>query len=73
MKLLDTNTAAQWMGVSPATIRRWASKGLVQRRGTLGRSALYDVEELREVETRLRHAARRVVASPFVLPHTSCQ
>ncbi|MFD1659499.1 MerR family transcriptional regulator [Streptomyces caeni] len=45
-RTVPTELAALAMGVSPATIRKWASRGKLTRHGTPHR-AEYDLEELR--------------------------
>ncbi|MCT4356219.1 MerR family transcriptional regulator [Streptomyces sp. Je 1-79] len=45
-RTVPTELAALAMGVPPATIRKWASRGKLTRHGTPQR-AEYDLEELR--------------------------
>ena len=44
-RTVPTELAALAAGVAPATIRKWASRGLLTRYGTPGRAA-YDLNEL---------------------------
>jgi hypothetical protein len=46
-RLVPTASAALAAGVTPATIRKWASRGRIIRYGTPQR-ALYDIDELME-------------------------
>jgi DNA-binding transcriptional MerR regulator len=43
---VDTVAAALAAGVSPSTIRTWADRGLLQRRGRRQRRTLYDLGEV---------------------------
>lgn len=49
-RLADTLAAASLVQVAPATVRQWASRGLLTRRGTDARGrTLYDLAEVQEV------------------------
>jgi len=43
--LVDTAALAVWLGVSPATIRSWAHRGRLERRGRDGKRVLYSVAQ----------------------------
>lgn len=43
--LADAAALAVWLKVSPTTIRSWASRGRLERRGRDGRRVLYSVEQ----------------------------
>ena len=58
-QLLDGPAIAAALKVHPVTVRRWAAKGLITRRGTLHRRALYDLDEAIAAQ---RHADRRKFA-----------
>jgi hypothetical protein len=45
VQFVPTELAALATGVSPATVRKWASRGRITRYGTAGR-AQYDLQEL---------------------------
>jgi hypothetical protein len=47
-RMVPTELAALAAGVSPATIRKWASRGKITRYGSPGR-AQYDLDELLEI------------------------
>ena len=54
MMLADTMAIAVLTGRKPATVRSWARKGLIERKGTDGRHrALYDVGQAQELARRL--------------------
>jgi hypothetical protein len=61
-RTVPTELAALAAGVSPATIRKWASRGKIARYGTPGR-AEYDIAQLMEVV-----AAREDQRRPPVCP-----
>lgn len=50
-RTVSTELAALAAGVSPATIRKWASRGRLTRYGRPGR-AEYDLAELTEITRR---------------------
>ena len=53
MTLADTEAIAYMLGKPPATIRSWAHRGHLRRRGTGPRqTALYDVDEVLKFATR---------------------
>lgn len=45
--LVDTEVAAVAAGVAPATIRDWARRGLLRRRGGSERRPKWDLREVR--------------------------
>ncbi|MBZ4322235.1 helix-turn-helix domain-containing protein [Streptomyces huiliensis] len=49
-RLVTTELAALAAGVSPATIRKWSSRGKITRYGS-SRRALYDLTEIMNVGT----------------------
>lgn len=51
--LADAQAIALITGRKPATIRSWASRGLLPRHGTRGRRVLYDVEEAQALATSI--------------------
>jgi hypothetical protein len=52
--LADTQAIALLTGRAPATVRSWAHRGLLARRGTGERGrALYDVAEAEQLAARL--------------------
>ena len=56
-QLLDGPAIAVALKVHPVTVRRWAQRGLITRRGTLHRRALYDLEEA--IAARRRAGGRK--------------
>jgi predicted site-specific integrase-resolvase len=53
--LADGEAIAAALGISPGTIRNWASAGKLQRRGRDGRRrTLYDLDEVEALATRAR-------------------
>lgn len=50
-RMVPTRLAAMALGVSEATIRKWASRGKLNRYGTPGR-AEYDLDELLSIAVR---------------------
>jgi hypothetical protein len=71
--LADTAAIAVLTGRQPATIRSWASRGLLARRGTRGRRALYDVEEAQDLAARIdaqTAAWAATVETPVTMCHT---
>ncbi|AEN14089.1 MULTISPECIES: MerR family transcriptional regulator [unclassified Streptomyces] len=56
-RTVPTELAALAAGVSPATIRKWASRGKLTRHGT-PRRAEYDLEELRALAAGSSRAPR---------------
>jgi hypothetical protein len=69
--LADTQAIAVFMRRPPATIRWWASKGLLHRHGTGPRGrALYDLDEAEEL---LRsHPPRGLTHTPDLRQHREC-
>lgn len=61
MKLVDGNMAAEAARVKPATIRQWAKRGKLTKRGVERGRVLYDLDEVYtcERDTRRRHAVKR--------------
>ena len=60
MILADTQAIAFMTHRAPATIRSWAHRGLLERRGTGPRGiALYSVEEAESVLDKHRHEVQR--------------
>lgn len=51
-RLVHTDLAALAVGMTQATIRKWASRGKITRYGTPGR-ALYDLCELLDITTEV--------------------
>ncbi|GAA2955911.1 MULTISPECIES: MerR family transcriptional regulator [Streptomyces] len=56
-RTVPTELAALAAGVSPATIRKWASRGKLTRHGT-PRRAEYDLDELRTLAAGASRAPR---------------
>lgn len=51
--LLDTVALAAWLGVKPSTVRSWAKRGKLQRRGRDRRGrALYSAMQASELAER---------------------
>lgn len=60
MILADTQAIAVMTSRTPATIRSWAHRGLIQRRGTGRRGiALYSVEDAEALIDKQRHGVQR--------------
>lgn len=56
--LADTQAIALITHRAPGTIRSWASRDLLPRRGTMGRRALYDVDEAQRLAAKIDDGAR---------------
>lgn len=62
VRLVDAYLAAQYVEAtfdrdcSPVTIRRWASEGKLDRIGTAGRRAQYNLFQVHEVAARVSSA-----------------
>lgn len=67
---VTTSQAATLAGVTPATIRQWASRNLIASTGRAGREGTYSRDAVRTVsgEMRTRRQARSV--APDYVPHT---
>ncbi|WP_454199352.1 helix-turn-helix domain-containing protein [Nocardia sp. Marseille-Q1738] len=61
-QLVTARQAWAIIGVRPATLRKWVSRGYLQNVGHRGRAALYDRDDLERVRLRTQ---RRTNASPF--------
>lgn len=49
-KLLSIKEAAEWLGVSPATLRSWDKKGVFKaKRQSENRYRLYDLRSLQQI------------------------
>jgi len=60
--LIDGPALAQALGVSPALIRKWASRGKLRRRGQDARGrVLYDLAEGYRVQTAMQTRRRQGV------------
>jgi hypothetical protein len=57
-RVIPTQLAALATGVTEATVRKWASRGLITRYGSPGR-AEYDIGELMEMSARRAHGTER--------------
>ncbi|WP_372461029.1 translation initiation factor IF-2 N-terminal domain-containing protein [Rhodococcus yananensis] len=66
-QLLTVAEAAEALRIRPATIRKWASRGYLQRIGSRGRAALYDRDELWQVKHLTRSRTNRPPLSGPVL------
>ena len=67
--LADTQSIAFMTGVTPATVRSWAHRGHLTRRGTGPRgTALYDVEEADALIDNRRHTLQRWEPSSTTAP-----
>jgi hypothetical protein len=58
VRTVPTELAAIAAGVTPATIRKWASRGKITRYGS-PRRAEYDIEELLRIVALRRSGSRR--------------
>lgn len=71
--LADTQAIALLTRRAPSTIRSWAARSLLTRRGTMGARALYDVDEAQklaaEIDAKLA-AWAAMVETPLTLCNT---
>jgi hypothetical protein len=56
--MVPTELAALATGVTEATVRKWASRGIITRYGSSGR-AEYDIGELTEIAARRERRGSR--------------
>ncbi|MEJ5928722.1 helix-turn-helix domain-containing protein [Corynebacterium sp. H128] len=57
--LLGSNEVAQYLGVSPATLRTWRSRNIGPANFKIGRKVVYNPEDLQNWLSEQRHTTAR--------------
>lgn len=68
-KLLSIGEAAEWLGVSPMTLRRWEASGKLMPERTAGNQRRYRLSQVDPTATSLPTPARKTLAYARVSSH----